>query len=144
MLYLCILCIDLSIYLFALCVPCLTVFVTCFVKHFVIFVGVFVILWLNVMKLMSMGEVLCWMYHLWFSKVSEYSTCDLSVHLDTLLISFVCVCVCHKISPYFRVRELDHLCLVGSVPCVVGAVVVVNVMRVLRVGFTNPVGTGGV
>ena len=47
MLYPCILCVALLIDLFVLCVACLTVFVNCLVKHFLIYLGVVVILLLN-------------------------------------------------------------------------------------------------
>ena len=54
MLYPCNICIDLSIYLFVLCITCLTVFGYCLVKQFVIFLGAVVILLLNIMELLSM------------------------------------------------------------------------------------------
>ena len=47
-------CVALSMDLFVLCVVCLTVFVNCLVKQFAICLGVFVILLLNVMELLSM------------------------------------------------------------------------------------------
>ena len=50
-LYPCMFCVALSMDLFVLCVACLTVFV---VKQFTICLGVFVILLLNVMELLSM------------------------------------------------------------------------------------------
>ena len=43
-------------FLFALCLSCLTVFVNCLVKQFTIFLGVVVILLLNVMEVLSVGE----------------------------------------------------------------------------------------
>ena len=46
-------CISLSMVLFVLCVTCLTVFVNSLVKQFAICLGVFVILLLNVMELLS-------------------------------------------------------------------------------------------
>ena len=49
MLYPCMFCVALSIDLFVLCVACLTVFVNCLLKEFVICLGIFVILLLNVM-----------------------------------------------------------------------------------------------
>ena len=55
MLYPYILCGALLVYMFVLCVACLTVFVNCFVKQFAICFGVFVILLLNVMELLSMA-----------------------------------------------------------------------------------------
>ena len=48
MLYTCILCAALLMDLFVLCVTCLTMIVNCLVKQFAIFVGVIVILLLNV------------------------------------------------------------------------------------------------
>ena len=53
MLYPCMFCVALSIDLFVLCVACLTVFVNCLVKQFAIYLGVFVILLLKVMELLS-------------------------------------------------------------------------------------------
>ena len=46
-------CVALSMDLCVLCVACLTVFVNCLVKQFAICMGVFVILLLNVMELLS-------------------------------------------------------------------------------------------
>ena len=46
-------CIALLMDLFVLCVACLTVFVNCLVKQFTICLGVFAILLLNVMDLLS-------------------------------------------------------------------------------------------
>ena len=43
MLYHCMFCVALSMYLFVLCVACLTVFVNCLMKQFAICLGVFVI-----------------------------------------------------------------------------------------------------
>ena len=53
MLYPCMFCVALSMDGFVLCVACLTVFVNCLVKQFEICLGVFVILLLNVMELLS-------------------------------------------------------------------------------------------
>ena len=55
MLYPCILCVALLMDLFVLCVVCLTVFVNCLVKQFAIFLGVVLILLLNVMEVLSVG-----------------------------------------------------------------------------------------
>ena len=52
-LYPCMFCVALSMDLFVLCVPCLTVFVNCLVKQFAIYLFVFVMLLLNVMELLS-------------------------------------------------------------------------------------------
>ena len=66
MLYHCMFCVALSMGLFVLCVPCLTVFVNHLVKQFAICLGVFVILLLNVMELLSVvgGG---WIDHVWSS-----------------------------------------------------------------------------
>ena len=53
MLYPCMFCVALSMVLFVLCVACLTVFVNRLVKQFAICLGVFVILLLNVIELLS-------------------------------------------------------------------------------------------
>ena len=53
MLYPCMVCVALSMDLFVFCIACLTVFVNCLVKLFAICLGVFVILLLNVMELLS-------------------------------------------------------------------------------------------
>ena len=56
MLYPCILCVALLMDLFVLCVTSLTVFVNCLVKQFAIYLGVVVILLLNVMEVFSVGR----------------------------------------------------------------------------------------
>ena len=56
MLYPCILCVALLMDLFVLCVACLTVFVNCLVKQFGIYLGVVVILLLNVMEVLSVSD----------------------------------------------------------------------------------------
>ena len=48
-------CVTLLMYLFVLCVSCLTVFVNCLVNHFAICLGVVAILLLNVMEVFSVG-----------------------------------------------------------------------------------------
>ena len=48
-LYPCVLCVALLMYLFALCVACLTVFVNCLVKQFAVCLGVVASLLLNVL-----------------------------------------------------------------------------------------------
>ena len=55
MLYPCMFCVALSMDLFVLCVACLTGFVNCLVKQFAICLGVFLILLLNVMELLSVA-----------------------------------------------------------------------------------------
>ena len=52
MLYPCMFRVALSMDLFILCIACLTVFVNCLVKQFAICLGVFAILFLNVMELL--------------------------------------------------------------------------------------------
>ena len=53
MLYLCMLCVSLSMCRLVLCVVCLTVFVNCLVKQFAMCLGVVAILLLNVMEVFS-------------------------------------------------------------------------------------------
>ena len=55
MLYHCIFCVSLLMSLFVLFVVCLTVFVNSFVKQFTIFLGVVVVLLLNVIEVLSVG-----------------------------------------------------------------------------------------
>ena len=55
MLYPCIMWVALLVYLFVVCIACLTVFVNCLVKQFVICFGVIAILLLNVMAGFSVG-----------------------------------------------------------------------------------------
>ena len=53
MLYPCMLCVALLMFLFVLCVACLTVFVNCLVKQFAMCLGVVAILLLNVMDVFN-------------------------------------------------------------------------------------------
>ena len=53
MFYPCSLCVALLVYLFVLCVACLTLFVNCLVKQFAMCLGVVAILLLNVMEVFS-------------------------------------------------------------------------------------------
>ena len=53
MVYPCMLCASLLMDLFVVCIECLTVFVNCLGKQFAICLGVFAILLLNVMDLLS-------------------------------------------------------------------------------------------
>ena len=55
MLYPCMLCVALLMYLFVMCVACLTVFVNCLVKQFAMCLSVVVILLLNVIEVISVG-----------------------------------------------------------------------------------------
>ena len=54
-LYPCILCVALLMYLFVLCVACFTVFVNCLLKQFAMCLGVVAVLLLNVMVVFSVG-----------------------------------------------------------------------------------------
>ena len=105
MLYPCMFCVALSMDLFVLCVVCLTVFVKCLVKQFAICLGVFVILLLNVMELLSVvgGALLdrpCMVFHrmcvscLWSQLVSRCS-----FHLFCL-----CFCMSEVISSFRSLR----------------------------------------
>ena len=89
----CMFCVALSMDLFVLSVACLTVFVNCLVKLFAICLGVFVILLLNVMELLSVvgGALLdrpCMVFHrmcvLWL-----WSQCAPSCSFHML-----CLCFC--------------------------------------------------
>ena len=82
--------------LFVLCIAFLTVFVNCLMKQFVIFLGVVVVLLLNVMEVLSVdgGALLdrpCMVFQ-------ECACCasDPSVHLDVPFVGFVYVFVCRK------------------------------------------------
>ena len=55
MLYHCILCVALLMYMLVLCFVCLTVFVNCLLKQFAICLGVVARLLLNVMEVFSVG-----------------------------------------------------------------------------------------
>ena len=55
MLYPCMLCVDLLMCMFVLCVACLTVFVNCLVKQFAMCLGVAILL-LNVMDVFSVCD----------------------------------------------------------------------------------------
>ena len=71
MLYPCMCCVALSMDRFVLCVACLTVFVNSLVKQFAICLGVFVILLLNVMELLSVvgGALLDRPYNMVFQRM---------------------------------------------------------------------------
>ena len=97
MLYPCIFGVALLMYLFVLCVACLTVFMNCLVKQFAICLGVVAILLLNVM------EVFSWIDHVWSSIECVCCACGPSERLDSPSIWFVCVFVCRKLSPHFGV-----------------------------------------
>ena len=113
MLFPCMLCIALLMDLFVLCVPCLTVFVNCLVKQFAISLGVFIIFLFNVIEVLSVGGVLCWIYRVWSSRECGCCACDPSVHLSVPAKGFVHIFVCQKLCPHLRVGELDHMCLLS-------------------------------
>ena len=82
---------------------------------FAIFLGMFAILLLNVMELLSGGkEVICWLYHIWSSKECMCCACDLIVYWDAPSIGFVCVCIWRKCPPHLRIWEMDQRCLHSS------------------------------
>ena len=95
MLYPCMFCVALSMDLFVLCVVCLT-------KQFAICLGVFVILLLNVMKLL---EVLNWIYHLWSSIDCVCCACGPSERLRCSFHMFcLCFCMSEVISSFSSLR----------------------------------------
>ena len=94
MLYPCILSVALLVYLFVLCVACLTVFVNCLVKQFAICFGVVAILILNVMAVFSVGR------GVWSSKECACCACGPSAHLNVPSIGFVYVVISRKLSPH--------------------------------------------
>ena len=91
MLYPYMFCVALSIDRVVLCVACLTVFVNCLVKQFAICLGVFVILLLNVMELLSVvgGALLDRPYNL----PTNVCVVPPSERLDAPSIKF-CLCFC--------------------------------------------------
>ena len=90
--------------LFVLCVACLTRFVNCLLKQFAICLGVFAILLLNVMDLLSVvGGALLDTPCMVFQRICVYCACDPSERLDVPSICFVCVFVCRKLSPHLGV-----------------------------------------
>ena len=100
MLYPCMFCLALLMDLFVLCVAYLTVFVNCLLKQFAIGLGVFAILLLNVMDLISVvgGALLdrpCMVF-----KECVCCDCDPNERLSAPSICFVCVFVCRKLSPH--------------------------------------------
>ena len=103
MLYPCIVCVAVLVYLFILYVACLTVFVNCLVKQFAMCLDVVAILLLNVMDVFSVGRVLCWIDRVWSSKKCTCFACDPNVHLSVPSIGFVCAFVCRMLSPHLRV-----------------------------------------
>ena len=68
MLYPCILCVALLVYLFVLYVACLTVFVNCLVKQFAMCLVMVAVLLLNAMNVFSGGgcallDITCMVFH---------------------------------------------------------------------------------
>ena len=117
MLYPCMFCVALSMDLFVLCVTCLTVFVNCLVKQFAICLGVFVILLLNVMELLSVVAILdrpCMVFHRMFICVILH-TMSLGKSLQLLCIfSFGMLCL-STISMMFVSIMLAVCILLGMV-----------------------------
>ena len=102
MLYPSILCIALFVYLFVLCVACLTVFVNCLVKQFAMCLGVVAIVLLNVMDMFSVGGgALLDRRCMDFQRMCRCA-CDPSMYLSVLSIGFVGVFVCRNLSPHLR------------------------------------------
>ena len=99
MLYPCMLCVALLMYLFVLCVACLTVFVNCLVKQFAMCLGVVAILLLNVMDVFSVCGGALLDRPLSSSKVCVCCACDPNERLSAPSVCFVCVFVCRKLSP---------------------------------------------
>ena len=102
MLYLCMFCVALSMDLFVLCIACLTAFVNCLVNQFAICLGVFVILLMNVIELLSVAggallDIPCMVFH----KIC--CVCGPCERLHAPSICFVCVSVCRKLSPHLEV-----------------------------------------
>ena len=90
-----------------LCVACLTVFVNCLVKQFAMCLGVVAILLLNVMDVFSVCVVvLCWIDHVWSSKVCVCYACDPNERLSAPYICFVlCFCMSEVISSFRSLRS---------------------------------------
>ena len=103
-LYPCMFCVALLMDLVVLCVACLTVFVNCLVKQFALCLGVFAILLLNDMDLLSVvGGALLDRPCMVFQSICVCCVCDPSERLDGTSICFVCVFVCRKLSPHLEV-----------------------------------------
>ena len=90
MLYPCMLCVALLLCLFVLCVACLTVFVSCWVKQFAMCLGVVAFLLLNVMDVFSVcGGAL--------------------MDRPCMVFQRVCVCVCCACDPNDRLSAPFHM-----------------------------------
>ena len=93
MLYRCMFCIALLMDLFVLYVACLTVFVKCLVKQFAICLGVFAILLLNVMDVLSVVGGALLVRPCMVLKIMCV-LCHTSERLDGPYICLVCIFVC--------------------------------------------------
>ena len=93
-------CVALSMDLFVLC---LTVFENCLVKQFAICLGVFVILLLNVMGLLSAVGGALLDRHVWSSIKCVCCACGPSERRDAPSICLVCGIVCRNLSPQLGV-----------------------------------------
>ena len=90
------LCVDLLMDLFVLCVMCLTVFVNCLVKQFSICFGVVVICCSMLWKCLVWVEVICWIDLIWSPKECACCACDPSVNPSVHSIGFVYVSICRN------------------------------------------------
>ena len=98
-------CVALFVYLFVLCVACLTVFVNCLVKQFAMCLGVVAILLLTVNDVYSVGGGALLDRPCMVFKKSACCACDSSVHLSVLSIGFICVfCMSEVISSFKSLR----------------------------------------
>ena len=105
MLYLCILCCALLMDLFVLCVACLTVFVNCLVKQFAICLGVFAILLLNVMDLLSgVGGALLDRPCMVFQRMCVLCLLTQCASKCSFYIFCLCFCVSEVISSFKSLR----------------------------------------
>ena len=103
MLYPCIFCVVLLMYMFVFCIACLKVFVNCLVKQFAICLGVVAILLLNISEVFCVdGCVLLDRPCKVFQRM-----CVLYMRSQCVcrgpFIGFVYVFVCRKLSPHLRV-----------------------------------------
>ena len=87
-------------------------------KQFAICLGVFVILLLNVMELLSVVGVFYWIAHVWSSIECMFCACGPSERLDAPSICVVCVFVCRKLSYHFRAGS-QVFALFMLFPCVI-------------------------
>ena len=78
-------------------------FVNCLVKQFAICLGMFFILLVNVMELLSVVGGALLGRHVWSSIECVCCACGPSERLDAHSICFVCVFVCRRLSPHLGV-----------------------------------------